>query len=304
MTNEQLVIRIKAGEDVGVNMETLYRQVHPAIRSMAMRYQGYEDREDLEQEGYLALYAAIDGYDPAAGYKFLTYAGYHIRQRMKRYIQNNGSCLRLPAHCLESVREYHKCRSAFYARYGREPSEGETAYLMGVAPAQIRKIKEYACLGQVGSLDCPVEGVEGGGGITLVDVIASDQDMEGEILEGEEYKQLRDEIWGVVDTLEGRQAKVIRSRYQLGMTLKEIGCRDGETTETIRNLEKKAMRELRRPDRSGRLQRFLPEVMEVVAYAGSGVRNFDRTWTSSTERTALQLMEMRRRDSGNRQAKP
>ena len=67
MSNEQLVTLIKAGENTSENMKVLYLQVKSFIHVMAMRYQGMADLEDLEQEGYLALYPAIDGYDPEKG---------------------------------------------------------------------------------------------------------------------------------------------------------------------------------------------------------------------------------------------
>ena len=96
MTNEQLVCRIQAGENVAENMKLLYDQVKAFIHMIAIRYQSSGMVEDLEQEGYLALYPAIDGYDPAHGVKFLTYADRWIRQRMQRYLQMNGSSVRLP----------------------------------------------------------------------------------------------------------------------------------------------------------------------------------------------------------------
>lgn len=74
MTNEQLVALIQAGEDVADNMLLLYNQIKPFIHTVALRYRSDAELEDLEQEGYLALYPAVDGYDPAAGCKFLTYA--------------------------------------------------------------------------------------------------------------------------------------------------------------------------------------------------------------------------------------
>ena len=74
MTNEQLVAQIKAGEDVQKNMEQLYLQVRDYIHSVAMKYRNSGEVEDLEQEGYLALHAAIEKYDPGQGFKFLTYA--------------------------------------------------------------------------------------------------------------------------------------------------------------------------------------------------------------------------------------
>ena len=127
LSNEQLVIRIKTGEDVAGNMEQLYNQVRRFIHVLAWKYRDSGELEDLEQEGYLALYPAIDGYDPAQGVRFLTYAEYHIRQRMRRYLQMNGSCLRLPVHCLEKVQRYKRLCNAFNREYGREPSDREAA---------------------------------------------------------------------------------------------------------------------------------------------------------------------------------
>ena len=113
LTNEQLVISIKAGEDVAGNMGQLHSQVRRFIHAVAWKYRDSGELEDLEQEGYLALYPAIDGYNPGQGVKFLTYAEYHIRQRMRRYLQMNGSCLRLPVHCLERVQKYKRFHSSF-----------------------------------------------------------------------------------------------------------------------------------------------------------------------------------------------
>ena len=94
MTNEELVALIQAGENVAENMELLYDQIKGLICSIAWRYRNAGEIEDLEQEGFLALYSAVDGFDPAAGCRFSSYAEKWIRQRMIRYIQDCGSCLR------------------------------------------------------------------------------------------------------------------------------------------------------------------------------------------------------------------
>lgn len=101
MENEELVIRIQAGENVSENMELLYSQIQGYIWSIAWRYRDTGEMEDLMQEGYLALYPAIENYDPAAGCKFLTYASRWIRQGMQRYLQNNGSGI-ISTYCLVS----------------------------------------------------------------------------------------------------------------------------------------------------------------------------------------------------------
>ena len=230
MTNEQLVIRIKAGEDVADHMEQLYSQVRRFIHVMARKFHVEEELEDLEQEGYLALYDAIDGYDPDHGVKFLTYAEYWIRQRMQRYLQVNGSCMRLPVHC-------------------------------------------------------PVKGLDGGEDATVGELVADPADLEADVLDQVQHEQLCSVLWECVDSLEGRQPEVIRKRYQEGLTMAAIGADCGVTTETIRQMERKALRALR----GGRNRKKLLPFMEIYgrALTGNGVGRFNRTWTSSTERVAL-----------------
>lgn len=286
MTNEQLVIRIKAGEDVASNMQQLYEQTKAFIHTVAMRYHGRAELEDLEQEGYLALYPAIDGYDPTKGVKFLTYAEYHIRQQMQRYIQMNGSCLRMPVHCMERVRQYKKLCSAYVMEYGVEPSERDAARCMGLTLDQVRGIKKDACLASVGSLDATLPEDEE---LTLGDTIASVDDLEGNLLECMQHEQLRAALWPMVDALPEKQARVIQMRYQERMTLKETGQQIGVNIEAARQWERKALKGLRRSGNLRKLRPFLPEVIESMAYQGNGVQSFNRTWTSSTERVAMKL---------------
>lgn len=130
MTNEQLVLRIKAGENIGQNMAQLYEQVKRDIHATALRCRGYADIDDLDQEGYLALYDAVDGYDPTVGCLFLTYARYWMRQRMTRYIQNNG-IIRIPMREQKRLRELQKLEDRYIAYLGRKPSEGEITGRLG-----------------------------------------------------------------------------------------------------------------------------------------------------------------------------
>lgn len=289
MTNEQLVIRIKAGENVADNMEQLYSQTRRFIHSIAWRFRGISEVEDLEQEGYLALYDAIDGFDPAAGCKFLTYAEYKIRQRMQRYLQMNGSCMRLPVHCQEKVRQYERFVSDYERKYGGNPSEWETEAHLGFSLEQIREIKKSACMAKLGSLDSPVCGLDGGEDATVGELVADPADLEADALDRLQREQLCSVLWECVDSLEGRQPEVIRKRYQEGRTMAAIGADYGITIEAIRQMERKALRALR----GGRNRKKLLPFMEVygMALTGNGVGRFNRTWTSSTERAALKDME-------------
>lgn len=288
MTNEQLVIRIKAGENVAENMEALYLQVKNFIHGTALRYQGQAELDDLEQEGYLALYDAVDGYDPASGCLFLTYARHWIRQRMVRYIQNNGS-VRLPVHEWERMSQYRKLENIFLAQIGRKPSEAEMRRYLGLTHTQAVNLKTALRMRQIGSLDSPLEGPEGDEAGTLGDMVAGAEDVEGAALDEVEAAQLRAVLWWEVDSLPSRQPEVLRARYQRGRTLKEVGSSLGVSVEMVRQIEKKALRELRRPSHSRKLLPFLTEAMAAQAYRHNGIGEFSRTWTSSTEWVAMRI---------------
>lgn len=292
MSNEQLIMLIKAGEDVAENMERLYFQVRGFIHTIAWRYRGLAEPEDLEQEGYLALYPAIDGYDPERDIKFVTYAEPWIRQRIQRYIQNNGSCLRLSVHRLERVRRYRRFVSAYAAEYGQEPSEIEAAANLNITREQIRDIRKDAYRVRLGSLDSPVTGLDGEEDGTVGDMVASGEDLEGDALERMECEELRRELWSCVDSLPGRQSEVLQMRYQKDMTLGAIGQEYDTTPEAVRQIHAKALRELRKPRHSKRLKPFLPEADRIYSAAlmGNGVSRFNTTWTSSTERVALKRL--------------
>ena len=293
MTNEQLVARIRAGENVAGNMEQLYSQVRRFIHSIAWKYRNSGELEDLEQEGYLALYPAIDGYDPAQGVKFLTYAEYHIRQRMQRYLQMNGRCLRLPVHCLEKVQRYKRFCSSFQQEYGREPSEYESAAFMGLTLEQIKDIRQSACMARLGSLDSPVKGLDGGADTTVGDMVASAENMEADAVDRIQRAQLCAVLWACVDDLPGEQPAVIRQRYEGGMTLGAIGQKHGTTPEAVRQIHAKALRELRKPRYAKRLRPFVPDDERIYSrgITGNGADRFNRTWTSSTERVALDVID-------------
>ena len=296
MTNEQLVIRIKAGIDTADNMLTLYNQVKAFIHTITWKHRSYEDVEDLEQEGYLALYDAIDGYDPEAGCKFLTYAEFWIKQRIVRYIERNSSSLRLSFHSQARLRQYKRFYDSFMKEHGREPSEAETAAFMGLSIDQVRDIHRNACVANLGSLDAPVKGFEDEG-FTLGDGVTSGEDMEGDTLDRLQHEQLKSVLWECVDSLGGRLPEVLRKQYQDNMTMAEIGREYGVSREAIRQDQVKALRELRKPKRSDRLRPFLPddERLYSMGLSGNGVGRFNRTWTSSTERAVIAREELAER---------
>ena len=291
MTNEQLAVRIRAGENVGDNMAILYDQVKDFIHAMAYKYHGQGELEDLEQEGFLALYDAIDHYEADQGVKFLTYASHWIRQRMQKYIQNTGSPLRLSAGRQEAIRKYRKFCTEFQAEQGCKPTEAELCRSLWLTLEQLREIQYDACMTAVKSLDAPIKGAEGEEDTTLGELAASATDPCEEVLDRLEQEALCSVLWQCVDSLPGKQPDVIRSRYKDNMTMKQCGQFCGISEAEVRKQQLKALRSLRSGENAKKLRPFLPEDAWIYSGAliGNGVERFNHTWTSSTERVALEL---------------
>ncbi len=291
MTNEQLAARIRAGENVGNNMAVLYDQVKDFIHAMAYKYHGQGELEDLEQEGFLALYDAIDHYEADQGVKFLTYASHWIRQRMQKYIQNTGSPLRLSAGRQEAIRKYRKFCTEFQAEQGCKPTEAELCRSLWLTLEQLREIQYDACMTAVKSLDAPIKGAEGEEDTTLGELAASATDPCEELLDRLEQEELCSVLWQCVDGLPGKQPDVIRSRYKDNMTMKQCGEVCGISIAATRQQHMKALRSLRSGENAKKLRPFLPEDAWIYSGAliGNGVERFNHTWTSSTERIAMEL---------------
>ena len=291
MTNEQLAVRIRAGENVGDNMAILYDQVKDFIHAMAYKYHGQGELEDLEQEGFLALYDAIDHYEADQGVKFLTYASHWIRQRMQKYIQNTGSPLRLSAGRQKAIRKYRKFCTEFQAEQGCKPTEAELCRSLWLTLEQLREIQYDACMTAVKSLDAPIKGAEGEEDTTLGELAASAADPCEELLDRLEQEELCSILWQCVDGLPGKQPDVIRSRYKDNMTMKQCGQFCGISEAEVRKQQLKALRSLRSGENAKKLRPFLPGDAWIYSGAliGNGVDHFNQTWTSSTERVALEL---------------
>lgn len=291
MTNEQLAVRIRAGENVGDNMAILYDQVKDFIHAMAYKYHGQGELEDLEQEGFLALYDAIDHYEADQGVKFLTYASHWIRQRMQKYIQNTGSPLRLSAGRQKAIRKYRKFCTEFQTEQGRKPTEAELCRSLWLTLEQLREIQYDACMTAVKSLDAPIKGAEGEEDTTLGELAASATDPCEELLDRLEQEELCSILWQCVDGLPGKQPDVIRSRYKDNMTMKQCGQFCGISEAEVRKKQLKALRSLRSGENAKKLRPFLPGDAWIYSGAliGNGVDHFNQTWTSSTERVALEL---------------
>ena len=215
---------------------------------------------DLIQEGNIGLMKAVDKFEYKRGFKFSTYATWWIRQAITRSIADQARTIRIPVHMIETINKMNRITRQILQETGKEPTQEELAEQMEMTVEKIRKVQKISK--EPVSTETPIGDDDDSSSVG--DFIPDPKGSQP--IDAATQFSLEDAIEEVLTGLSPREAKVLRMRFGIKMntdhTLEEVGKQFDVTRERIRQIEAKALRKLRHPNRSSALVNFFDDKRE------------------------------------------
>ncbi len=251
---EEVALALKMEQGDEYAKKTLIESNLRLVVSIAKRYVGRGlSFLDLIQEGNMGLMKAVDKFDYTKGFKFSTYATWWIRQSITRALADQSRTIRVPVHMVETINKVVRAQRQLVSELGREPSADEIGECIGMSAEKILEIQKLAQ--EPVSLETPVGDEDDS---SLADFVEDSTIMATD--DAAMSTLLREDIFTMLEDLNDREKQVIILRFGLidgePKTLEEVGQVFQVTRERIRQIEAKALRKLRHPNRAKKLRGY------------------------------------------------
>ena len=250
---QQLTKKIKAGDEEA--KDKIIKANLRFVVSIAKKYQtSGVSLLDLINEGNLGLIKATEKFDPDRGYNFISYAVWWIRQAILLFISQKAALIRVPLNKTNDIQKIKKAHQTLKDKLGRDPTVEETDDFIDMNHNEINHLMNLSQ--KMISLDSPQSDSEDS---SLVDTLTDEHDNspDKKVL----YDSLKKTLNHLLDSLTEPEKKVLQLRFGLTgekpMSLQQIGNKFNLSKERIRQIEKKALRNLQDPAKIEELIPFL-----------------------------------------------
>lgn len=280
MTNERLCEQIQAGQkDL---LLTLYEQNSGLIAKVIKKFCYLAESEDLEQQAYIALHNAAYSFNCAGDNAFTTFFCKVLENELIKYCHNTAAAIRQPQEVRKATNALKRTETAFLTAVGREPDQWEKSLFMGISCAELGNLEQIAQRDNIVSIETPITE-----DLTIADIIPDPaEDMTERIY----IEQRSAAIWQAVERLKEEQRAVIREYYaDDAPSMREVSERLHISKSKANSDHISALRRLRHDPN---LKAFLADdEIFTRATRATGAQAFKDSFTSATERVAIELYE-------------